>query len=74
MAVGYIYWQWAMGLEGKVMAILSFKEGCFWIIWARHSCLLLVDSLVLYWRCVSDEVLVCLMKKLLQYSTAPHFK
>ena len=34
----------AAGLEGKVIAILLFKEGCFWIIWARHSCLSLVDT------------------------------
>ena len=37
-------------LEGKVMAILPFKEGYFWIILARHSCV----SLTHLCCCVSD--------------------
>ena len=39
-------------LEGKVMAVLPFKEGYFWIIWACHSCF----SLTHLCRCVSDDV------------------
>ena len=40
-------------LEGKVMAILPFKEGFFGIIWAHHSCF----SLTHLCRCVSAYVL-----------------